>query len=323
MNFNSKEDLKEYKVYVHVNKINGKPYVGVTKQATKRRWQNGKGYSTQKKFYNAIKKYGWSNFIHVTIESELTHDEACELEQYYIEQYNSIKNGYNTTVGGDGCKGTGKKVYQYTLDMKLVNVFNSKTQLKELLKIKSVTTIDNWCKADKPQNGYYWKCEEDVPVDEKVDMELNKIDLNYLKFNPYGEQNRKRTVEKIDRQREACFKKINQYKLDGTYIKTWDSIIEAKDYYNNTSIQVALKKKGNTASGYQWRYDDGNHNNIESTTIRRERKVLQMDLDGKTINMYNSLKEAQNTTGINFKMIWKVCNGVGQSTGGYKWAYAQ
>jgi len=51
-----------YKIYIHINKVNGKMYVGITKQTPEDRWKNGTGYDTSPKFYNAIKKYGWENF---------------------------------------------------------------------------------------------------------------------------------------------------------------------------------------------------------------------------------------------------------------------
>src|SRR5690606_35167634 len=34
-----------------------------------------------------------------------TNDELCEKEIYFIKLYNSIKNGYNTTSGGEGVSG--------------------------------------------------------------------------------------------------------------------------------------------------------------------------------------------------------------------------
>ena len=48
---------KKWTVYVHMNKTNGKVYVGITsKNPPERRWQGeGSGYSTQM-FYN----YYWS-----------------------------------------------------------------------------------------------------------------------------------------------------------------------------------------------------------------------------------------------------------------------
>lgn len=35
---------RNYTVYMHVNKMDRKRYVGITKQEVKRRWLNGKGY---------------------------------------------------------------------------------------------------------------------------------------------------------------------------------------------------------------------------------------------------------------------------------------
>ena len=46
-----------YTVYMHKNKINGKVYIGITKQKPKYRWHNGEGYNHQV-FKRAIDKYG-------------------------------------------------------------------------------------------------------------------------------------------------------------------------------------------------------------------------------------------------------------------------
>ena len=49
----------EWIIYKHTNNVNGKVYVGQTKQAIKERWRNGKGYKNNLYFYNSIQKYGW------------------------------------------------------------------------------------------------------------------------------------------------------------------------------------------------------------------------------------------------------------------------
>jgi len=70
----------DYKVYVHVNMVNGKRYVGITKQALHERWRDGKGYRHCPYFYHAIKKYGWDMFQHELVADNLTEDGAKELE---------------------------------------------------------------------------------------------------------------------------------------------------------------------------------------------------------------------------------------------------
>lgn len=96
------EKEKKYCVYKHTNKINGKIYIGQTKQNPETRWQSGYGYRECSRFYNAIKKYGWENFEHEILKSDLTLEEANYFEKYYIKFYNSLSpNGYNLTEGGE------------------------------------------------------------------------------------------------------------------------------------------------------------------------------------------------------------------------------
>lgn len=52
------------------------------------------------KFYNAIKKYGWDNFTHEVVYSNLNKQAADKLEKELIHKYNSIEEGYNLKEGG-------------------------------------------------------------------------------------------------------------------------------------------------------------------------------------------------------------------------------
>lgn len=91
-----------YTVYMHKNKINNKIYIGQTSLfPPEKRWKNGQGYNTQM-FFKAILKYGWDNFDHIILETNLTQDEANEREKYYIKLYNTTNSnyGYNCTNGG-------------------------------------------------------------------------------------------------------------------------------------------------------------------------------------------------------------------------------
>lgn len=93
-----------YTVYQHKNKVNGKNYFGITKQEVEKRWgHEGINYKTSPYFYAAIQKYGWDNFEHIILFTNLTKDEACEKEQELIQRFNTMNRqfGYNSTSGGE------------------------------------------------------------------------------------------------------------------------------------------------------------------------------------------------------------------------------
>lgn len=93
-----------YSVYMHTCLVNGKKYIGITKQKPERRWQNGYGY-VGTYFWNAIHKYGWDNFTHEVLLWGLTEEEACQWEIALIDMHrtNNRKYGYNVSEGGETC----------------------------------------------------------------------------------------------------------------------------------------------------------------------------------------------------------------------------
>lgn len=94
-------------VYCHINKINGKRYVGITSNPVTVRWNNGNGYKHNVHFTNAIKKYGWDNFDHIIIATNVSEAEAKQLEKKYIAEYQSNNHlfGYNNSLGGEPMTG--------------------------------------------------------------------------------------------------------------------------------------------------------------------------------------------------------------------------
>ena len=95
-------------MYAHINKINGKIYIGQTRLKPEKRWRNGNGYKESVLFWRAIQKYGWDNFDHEIIASNLTKEEADNFERLLIDKLQTQNNkfGYNLTGGGDGSGGT-------------------------------------------------------------------------------------------------------------------------------------------------------------------------------------------------------------------------
>ena len=90
-----------YIIYKHTCSINGKSYIGQTKQYEKRCDQHSKPYSRCTAFRNAIQKHGWHNFQSLVLADGLTLDEANTLEERFIREHNTVSPyGYNLALGG-------------------------------------------------------------------------------------------------------------------------------------------------------------------------------------------------------------------------------
>lgn len=88
-------------IYKATNTVNGKCYIGKTvKSLHKRRIEHEKSSRTTG-FQGALKKYGPEKFQWIILE-ECDLSIASNREMFWIESYDSIKNGYNLTPGGDG-----------------------------------------------------------------------------------------------------------------------------------------------------------------------------------------------------------------------------
>ena len=85
-----------------------KLYIGYTKQPLKFRLQNhfskafNKNNNSNIKFQNAIRKYGKINFIIEAIQTFEIKEDALLFEIETIYLFNTINEGYNTTIGGLG-----------------------------------------------------------------------------------------------------------------------------------------------------------------------------------------------------------------------------
>lgn len=93
-----------YTIYKATNLVNEKVYIGFDSNWPRRRNQHKNNALTNKietKFYDAIRKHGWENFKWEIICQSLNCKFLAEtMETYFIENYDSYRNGYNSTTGG-------------------------------------------------------------------------------------------------------------------------------------------------------------------------------------------------------------------------------
>lgn len=92
-------------IYKIENLINHRVYIGQTIMDVKDRWYRHceiNGVSESEKatpIKRAILKYGKENFSFDVIE-EVPKDSLDDREKYWIDKFDSYRNGYNATAGG-------------------------------------------------------------------------------------------------------------------------------------------------------------------------------------------------------------------------------
>lgn len=90
-------------LYIHINKINNKKYVGISSYTDpSTRWgKNGSGYKDSLFYEAGIMPYGWNSFEHKILLSDIDLDTAQQLEARIIKELElcNINYGYNESDG--------------------------------------------------------------------------------------------------------------------------------------------------------------------------------------------------------------------------------
>lgn len=235
-----------YTVYVHINRVNGKRYVGITSTSVERRWKNGYGYSRDLPIGRAIEKYGWDSFEHVILFTDKSEQEAKEIEKSLIHKWNTQNDlyGYNICAGGDGVTG-----------------WHPSESTKEKISLAASKRYGEL----NPNYGHHWSDEMKKKHGEKKRREnLSKETLDRMSAaaqkrigdkNPfYGHKHTEETRNRISQCRSRPVKKFDK---NGLFLKEYASIkCAAEDTgINKVAISNCCRKLG-SSGGYLWRYSD-------------------------------------------------------------------
>ena len=272
-----------YTVYLHENKINNKKYIGITHQKPKYRWKNGRGYKSCILFNKAIQKYGWENFNHIILFENLSKEEAeqKEIELISFFKSNQKKYGYNIENGG-----------------------NSIGKLAEETKEKMRKAKKTFRHTEETKRKIGLKCKERYANKENHPM--------------YGKPHSKETKEKISNSNK---KKINQYDLDGNFIKTWNSAIDVEKELGIDSCHINSVANGKQYSchNYIWKYEK--EKKINSYNNKQIKSINQYDLDGNFIRNFKKMSDIKNEYGYGLSHISQCCKNKRKKAYGYIWRY--
>lgn len=306
---------RKYVVYKHTSP-NNKVYIGVTCQdPPEKRWANGFGYRNNKHFDNAISKYGWQNFSHEILITDLTQKEAAEKEIEFIAQYNAADRnyGYNVSIGGNSLGKLSDEhkqkignsgmisVLQYTKSFEFIRRWDSITEAS--INIGISASLISACCREKEQSagGFIWRYE-----------------FPDLVRNPRGHTN------------TETYNSVDQYSANGEFLATYNNLETAslKTNIDRSTIGKCCRNEQRKAGGYIWRYhgEELTKEHIKwcnGTGLENRRKVIiQYSLDGKFIRIWESINAITKELGFNNSAIIRCCKDNQKSSYGFIWRYA-
>lgn len=233
--------MKGY-IYKLTCTITGKVYIGKTIDINRRMMQHSKvtpKYSHH--LANAIKKYGIDNFKEEIIFEVEAEDRAVlntalsNAEKSYIEQYNSYRSGYNSTIGEEGTSGfhwleSSKRKLSESLK-KFFKSAEGKAQIEHTIFCNKNREVSKETR-EKIGRGNKGKI---MPEEAKIKIRNYQLANAYSKYIP-----------------------VLQYDLDNNLLNRFNSITDAAKSINKDTSHIVSCCKGRrkTAYGFIWEYEE-------------------------------------------------------------------
>ena len=165
-------------IYKIINDINDKVYIGKTQFSIEKRFNEHckdafRIKNEKRPLYNAMQKYG-IQYFHIELIEETENPE--EREKYWIQQYDSFKNGYNATLGGDG-----KQYRDYDAVYALYQTGKTIKEISQILHYDQQT-----CRAalDKFNVSNQERVQRKIEKDQKSVIQIDKDTNQILKIYP-------------------------------------------------------------------------------------------------------------------------------------------
>lgn len=207
-------------IYKIINQLNNKIYIGKTSLPSieERFKQHKNDYkkrrSEKRPLYRAMNLYGIENFT-IELVEECSNEELEQKEKYWISFYDSYKNGYNATLGGDG-----SFLYNH---QEIIDLLKNNKTTKEIANILG-------CSLDLIYN-----------VAQANNIDLKAINLKNIGKSVYQYDKQGKIIQSFDTLKEAATWCVNNNLTQGDVSTARKRIGEC----------VANKRK--TIYGYIWK----------------------------------------------------------------------
>lgn len=283
---------RTFYIYCHTSP-SGKRYIGQTRNDPTVRWGKGRGYDRCPYFNRAIKKYGWDNIEHSILMVCGTKQMADLLETRLIARFDTTNpaKGYNAALGGTGPVGV-----KWTDE--------HKKQHSERVTGRG--------------NGMYGRhhTAESKALISKNRSGKKLSDEHYaIAVANLVNANSERRVA------------VDQYDMDGNFIKTHASMTDAARAINGSESSINMCCNGLRSYAYGFKWARSGEELTERAKKTRKPHyvegmcVIQFDMQGNEIARFTSLSDAERNTGIQRDRIGDCCHGGLDSYGGFKWEF--
>jgi len=238
------------------NKITKKQYVGQTIFTLEQRKASHLSETSRMAdnmyFHNSIRKHGVDSFDWEILEDGLLDEELNEREIFYIKKYDTFNNGYNLTLGGEGCHG-----YKHPEE---ILIFLSERRIGSKASIETRQKMSTSHMGKPPTTkGMKFSDETRKKMSESSKGMLHTEETkekirqaNLGKNNPrFGKP---QTAEHSRRQSEAQKQPVLQFTKDMRFVDRHDSVNDAAKAVNlaGSNISVCLYNQNKLARGFIW-----------------------------------------------------------------------
>ena len=228
-------------IYMHTCTITGKSYIGQTTKSMYERLKEHISDKSKTKFHNALKKYNEKYWTHKVLAYAETKEDLDFFESFFIEKFDTIKNGYNSKTGGSHGLHSEESKRLMSINRSGIGFPHTEESKKKISKALKGRQFSEIHKKNISKS--------------KVGKALTQKQIDALRGKFSGEKNpnwgKKTKKETIQKMRLKTGKKVLCVETGIVYLCSGDAAENLG--IKRCGIQRCLIK-GGTSHGYHWKY---------------------------------------------------------------------